>query len=144
MVAIWPQRDSISQLEAQLLATDLVLSLLKDYSHERAAVTQHPQSLNWITSYLSLHLAEDLLVEDMARRANLSESRFCAVFRQRFGVPPHRYLLRLRVQHAEELLRSTDYTLQQIAEFCGFADVHHFSKSFKRIIGMPPGVYRAA
>lgn len=143
MVGVWQQRDAISRLEAQLLATELVLLRLKDYSSPPASAPQRSQSLDWLTSYLLFHLSEPLLVEDMARRAHLSPSRFNAVFRQRFGTSPHQYLLRLRVQHAQELLNSTDFTLQKIAEYCGFADVHHFSKAFRKVTGLSPGAYRA-
>ena len=55
---------------------------------------------------------------------------------------PHQYLIHLRVQRAQELLLGSDRSLAQIAEQCGFADVHHFSKTFKRVFGAPPGAYR--
>lgn len=142
MVATWKQLDPLSQLEAQQLATDVVLLLLKDFYSAKYVVTQTPQSLNWITSYLSFHLAETLSVADMARRAQLSPSRFSAVFRQSFGLSPHKYLLRMRVEHAEELLKSTELSLQHIAEYTGFSDVHHFSKAFKKTTGLNPGEFR--
>jgi AraC-like DNA-binding protein len=40
------------------------------------------------------------------------------------------------------LLTTTDLPLREIAQSCGFADVHHFSKAFKRIVGVSPGAYR--
>jgi transcriptional regulator GlxA family with amidase domain len=52
--------------------------------------------------------------------------------------------LRLRIEHAQELLRTTDLLQRDIAAYCGFADVHHFSKAFKRITQLPPGAYRTA
>jgi AraC-like DNA-binding protein len=64
------------------------------------------------------------------------------VFRETFGMPPHQYLLKLRLQHSEELLRTTELTLQDIAVYCGFADVHHFSKAFKHTRGIWPGAFR--
>jgi transcriptional regulator GlxA family with amidase domain len=52
--------------------------------------------------------------------------------------------LRLRIAHAQELLRTTDPPQCDIAAYCGFADVHHFSKAFKRITRLSPGAYRTA
>lgn len=52
--------------------------------------------------------------------------------------------LRLRIEHARELLRTTDLPQRDIAQYCGFADVHHFSKAFKRLTRLPPGAYRTA
>jgi transcriptional regulator GlxA family with amidase domain len=78
----------------------------------------------------------------MAARAGLSPSRFAARFKATYGMPPHRYLLEMRVAHAGELLRSTPLSQEEIAAYCGFADIHHFSKRFKRCTGMTPGAYR--
>ncbi len=143
MVQCWLERDVLSVLEAQQLGTELVLAILKQYAPAatKPSASTTP-SLNWITSFLTFNLTEPLSVEEMARRASLSPSRFSAVFRQTFGMPPHQYLMRLRLQHSEELLRTTSLTLQDIAVYCGFADVHHFSKAFKRVRGLAPGAFR--
>jgi transcriptional regulator GlxA family with amidase domain len=144
MITTWQHLDPLSQLEAQQIATEVVLLLLKDYYASKHVVAPIPQPLNWIASYLSFHLAESLSVADMARRARLSPTHFSVVFRQHFGLSPHRYLLLMRVQHAEELLKSTDLSLLHIAEYTGFSDVHHFSKTFKKITGVTPGAFRKA
>ena len=52
--------------------------------------------------------------------------------------------LRLRIEQAQELLRTTDLPQRDIAEYYGFADIHHFSKAFKRITRLPPGAFRLA
>jgi transcriptional regulator GlxA family with amidase domain len=52
--------------------------------------------------------------------------------------------LRLRIEHAQALLHTTDLPQRDIAEYCGFADIHHFSKAFKRITQLSPGAYRTA
>lgn len=144
MVQLWLEQETLALLEAQHLATELVLAILKQYAPPSRSSGSSPPTLNWITSFLSFHLNEPLSVEDMARRANLSPSRFSAVFKATFGVPPHQYLLQLRLRHSEELLSTTELTLADIAVYCGFADVHHFSKAFKRARGLWPGEYRQA
>ncbi|MBO2945357.1 helix-turn-helix transcriptional regulator [Paenibacillus sp. F411] len=55
---------------------------------------------------------------------------------------PHQYLLHMRIQHACELLRQSDWTQEEIAAYCGFSSVHHFSKMFKSRMGLSPGKYR--
>jgi AraC-like DNA-binding protein len=140
-VGMWQSRDALSQLEAQSLMTEIVLAVLRDHSDASTRVAHSPQNLNWITAYLQLHLSERIAVEDMARRARLSPSRFAAAFRQNFGCAPHQYLLRLRVLHAQELLQSSASTIE-IAELTGFSDVHHFSKAFKKLTGQTPGEWR--
>ena len=142
MVEAWQSGDAISRLEANHLALGLLLSIFRQYGRIPPSSFRRPQSLNWVSSYLSFHIGEPLSVADMAERANLSPSRFSALFRQHFGQPPHQYFLHLRIEHAQELLQTTDLPLREIAESCGFADVHHFAKAFKRFVHTPPGAYR--
>lgn len=142
MVEEWQDGDPISRIEANHLATGLVLALCKQYRQPQSRLPRRPHSLSWIPSYLSFHIGEPLSVAEMASRANLSRSRFGVVFREHFGLSPHQYFLRLRIEHAQELLRSTDLPMSEIAEYCGFADVHHFSKAFKRISYVTPGAFR--
>jgi AraC-like DNA-binding protein len=144
LIGIWQRRDLLGQLESQYLAIGLILSLLQSHTRGSAESSDQPEFLNWIVSFMSLHLSEPLRVADMARRAGLSPSRFSAVFRDRFGRPPHQFLLHLRIQRAQDLLRHTGLTLQQVSDRCGFADVHHFAKTFKKVTRQTPGSYRRA
>lgn len=141
-IGLCEQGDLVSQLEAHQLLHELIMQIVKKYGSFHAPRFGRPQSLNWITSYFSLHLAEPLSLSAMAERAQLSPSRFSAVFRRQFGMPPHQYLLHLRIEHAQTLLAGTDLKLHDIADYCGFADVHHFAKTFKKITGESPGSYR--
>ncbi|MBB6673443.1 helix-turn-helix domain-containing protein [Cohnella nanjingensis] len=143
VVEYWQYRDPVAQLRAQAGMTELSILLLEDYLTDRPSQSISQQTLNWITSYFSLHLDQEVRIEDMARRANLSPSRFNAVFKEQYGVTPHQYLLDMRISHARELLQNTDLSQEQIAAYCGFADVHHFSKSFRKKMGLPPGRYRS-
>jgi len=143
-IGVWQRRDFLGQLESQYLATGLVLSLLQAHSRGSVESSDRPEFLNWIISFMSLHLSEPLSVEDLARRAGLSASRFSSVFRDRFGRPPHQFLLHLRVQRAQDLLQHTGLSLREISSRCGFSDVHHFSKVFKKITGHTAGSYRRA
>jgi AraC-like DNA-binding protein len=141
-IGIWQRSDFLGQLESHYLATGLVLSVLQGYSRPSSDSPDRPEFLNWITSFMSLHLSEPLSVSDMAARAGLSPSRFSQVFRNRFGRPPHQFLLHLRVQRAQDLLHHTSLTMRDISAQCGFSDVHHFAKTFKRLSGQTPGSYR--
>jgi transcriptional regulator GlxA family with amidase domain len=130
------------QIETQNRLAEIVLSILRDVTQNAPCVPVAPCSLDWLTSYLMLHLGEAISVEDMARRANLSPSRFAAAFRDHFGMAPHRYLTHLRLAHAQELLKNSPATIAEIARLCGFADVHHFSKSFRLHTGLTLGAFR--
>lgn len=133
------QQDPLIQLKTQHLVTEIVISLLEMY-YQGPSTRAH--SFDWITSYFSHHLSEPISLEDMAARANLSVSRFSIMFKQRYGISPHQYLMNMRVNHAKELLSNTELSQDSIAVYCGFADLHHFSKTFKKRTGYTPGEHR--
>ncbi|RAP74099.1 helix-turn-helix domain-containing protein [Paenibacillus montanisoli] len=142
MIGLCLSGQPYSALEVQSIATELVLSLVRQYGQSKPSASPAPQDLNWITSYFSFHLSENISVHDMARRANLSTSRFSKLFLKTFGVSPYQHLLQLRLKHANELLRGGSLKLHQIAEYCGFANEQHFSKAYKKAFGISPGSAR--
>ncbi|WP_227793469.1 helix-turn-helix domain-containing protein [Paenibacillus guangzhouensis] len=142
MISLWQQRDPLSQIKAQHTATEIFIAILDNHAQLHRPGREHTQDLSWMHSYLSFHLGETLSIGDMARRASLSPSRFSAVFKEQFGMAPHQYLLNMRVEHAKELLEVTTLSQEEIASYCGFANIHHFSKVFRKRTGRSPGGWR--
>lgn len=78
---------------------------------------------------------------DLAHVCGLSEVYFRKLFTEEFHVTPHRYLVGLRIQKAQQLLREGGFRVAQVAERCGFSNEYHFSRAFKRLTGMTPSEY---
>ena len=77
-------------------------------------------------------------LEQLAAVAGLSVSSFKRVFKEVAGIPPHTYILRKRIDHAQNLLRTGAGTVTEIAFECGFPSSQYFATAFKRITGMTP------
>jgi transcriptional regulator GlxA family with amidase domain len=99
-------------------------------------------ALRRVAEYIEKNSTERIMLEELAALANLSPCRFATVFRREIGLPPHRYLCHVRVQHAIALLRS-GVPLAMAASEAGFFDQSHFSRHFKSICGVTPGKYLA-
>ena len=84
----------------------------------------------------------NLQLQDAAREACMSNSRFSTVFAQETGMTFTEYLSRLRLGRAKELLLSTDMRSSQIALESGYSDSHYFSYHFKKATGMTPSEFR--
>ena len=94
-------------------------------------------------AYLAQHFSDpNLMLQDVAKAVNMSNSRFSTVFAQQSGKTFTEYLTGLRLQRARELLRETDMRSSQIAFEVGYNDAHYFSYLFKKSTGMTPGEYR--
>lgn len=86
-----------------------------------------------------LHISE---IAEVAAVSNLSEFHFYRSFKEAFGITPYQYLLRCRLQFAEQLIRQNNQSLSSIALTCNFPDLFTFSKAFKRQFGVSPSIYQ--
>lgn len=87
---------------------------------------------------------DDLSSRDFARIAGMSSSHFDRVFRQMLETSPRQYFLRVRVEAACRRLAESHDTIAAIALASGFHDHAHFTRSFRRIMGLTPSAYRVA
>nr|WP_272948109.1 helix-turn-helix transcriptional regulator [Paenibacillus sp. A3] len=60
------------------------------------------------------------------------------------GVTPHQYLIHLRIERSEQLIRCGNMSMKEIAAQVGFSDQAHFTKLFKRVTGLTPVKYASA
>jgi transcriptional regulator GlxA family with amidase domain len=84
-----------------------------------------------------------LAVTDLARRVNLSRSRFTHLFRADIGCSPARYLREARLDRARQLLEDTALSIKEIMFRVGFNDPSHFTRDFARRYGASPRTFRA-
>ncbi|MBR2930552.1 MAG: helix-turn-helix transcriptional regulator [Clostridia bacterium] len=78
-------------------------------------------------------------VRSLAKRMNVTETYLRRLFNEKFSTSPIRYLTRLRLDHAHQLLESGYYTVEEVARLSGYNDPKYFSTLFKRHFGISPG-----
>lgn len=88
--------------------------------------------------YIEKHPAENTTVAELAAMCFLSESYFRSRFRAYAGCSPTDYRNRLRIGKAKELLQSSLWTTDLIAEALGFYDTSHFYRVYKKVTGQTP------
>ncbi len=94
-------------------------------------------------AYLDRHFDGEVTLEAVAAAAGLSRFQLVRVFARRFGLTPHAWLLRRRVNHAKALLRA-GVAPAEAALASGFADQSHMGLHFRRLVGLTPAAYRRA
>ncbi|MBD0276003.1 MAG: helix-turn-helix transcriptional regulator [Acetobacteraceae bacterium] len=94
--------------------------------------------------YIEANSSHDLPLAELASVAGLSEPHFARAFRLTTGDPPHRFVVRRRVERAKALLRDTEEPVSQIALASGFASHSHLSTRFRRLVGVTPSAFRDA
>jgi AraC family transcriptional regulator len=94
------------------------------------------------TELLEAHLDGNITLRKVAEACNLSVSHFARAFKQTFRMPPYQWLIERRVDRAKDLMTNSRLPLADIATQCGFADQSGLNRIFKRIHGVPPGIWR--
>jgi AraC family transcriptional regulator len=94
------------------------------------------------TGLLEAHLDGRISLQQVAEACELSISHFARAFKRTFRKPPYRWLIERRVDMARDLMKNPRLPLAEIAIKCGFADQSALNRSFKRIHGVTPGIWR--
>jgi AraC family transcriptional regulator len=94
-----------------------------------------------VTAYIEEHLPEQIPLATLAQLARLSPYHFCRAFKQSFGLPPHRYHTKLRIERAKVLLENRPLSVTQIGMTLGFSETSSFTAAFRRATGLTPSAY---
>jgi len=101
-----------------------------------------PWQARRVASYVTEHLGSRIRTTDLAAVAQLSASHFTRAFKETFGETPLGYVSRQRMHYAQELMLRSGECLSQIALTCGHCDQSHFTRVFRRKVGMSPRAWR--
>ncbi len=98
--------------------------------------------LDQIQQLMHRRIDRELDLDDLAQAANLSKFHFVRKFKQLTGHAPIQHFIHIKMQHACQLLDTTQEPVKRIANRVGYDDPHYFSRLFKRVIGVSPQQYR--
>ena len=101
-----------------------------------------PGAMRRVREHVEGHLSESMDLAELAAVAGLSVYHFTRAFKQSAGVTPHHYLVRRRIERAQEMLARSGLPLSEIALATGFSDQSHLSRHFRQMLGMTPGQFR--
>lgn len=135
------EQTSALERESRLLWTlaRLIVCYADDHPRIRPLTKEH-MGIRRARSYLDEHYADNVSLEQLATIAQLSPFHLLRLFRNQMNLPPHAYQIQVRVTRARQLLQM-GMPCVDTALAVGFADQSHFTKHFKRIVGVPPGLY---
>lgn len=121
-----------------------ILALLSNelYKETPSATGTGKAKISEVISRIQLAPGMNMSVTKCAQLCNMSKVHFSRVFKQTVGMPPMKFMLKLRIDRARELLEFTDKPIAEIAEASGFQDQSYFARTFKQLTGMSPTQFR--
>ncbi|MDD7391151.1 MAG: AraC family transcriptional regulator [Lachnospiraceae bacterium] len=123
--------------------TDLFCTLIQNtlpQTDEDAQKTPH--YLSDMKRRLEKNYDQPFQLSDFEQHYKISKYRLCREFSARFGKPPLQFLNQIRLNHAKEMLLTTDLSIHEISSLVGYENPTHFINLFKKYNGTTPGAFR--
>jgi RpiB/LacA/LacB family sugar-phosphate isomerase len=134
-------------LALHLLEQDHALAVVDAYLGATLAPVEAvgglpPRRLQRVFAHVRENITQELAVAEIARVVGMSQYYFSKLFKLSTGTTPHQYVMRQRVERAQELLREGRTPLAEVATHVGFETQSHFTSVFRRLCGVTPKHYR--
>ncbi len=148
LAALWQEmgrQDPAARLFVESMIAVLVVRLARladqhqELASRRAGLAPHQSAR--VIEYMRGHLDHRVTLGDLAALTGLSPWHFARAFRETHGLPPHRYLTRLRLDRARDLLVRTPLSVTEIASATGYSS-QQLARHFRRAFGVAPAAYR--
>jgi AraC family transcriptional regulator len=134
-----PYVDALTNVLAhELLRSEKKISQDSSVSRGGLATWQ----MRAVTRHIEEHLCERTPLVALAKLVRLSPSHFCRAFRQSFGIPPHEYHIRRRIEKAKALLAEREASVTGVGFALGYSHTSSFSVAFRKITGQTPIEFR--
>ena len=98
--------------------------------------------VNLAVEYIERHYTENFDLKELVQSSYLSQATMYRTFKKETGMTPVEYKNHLRIQKAKSMLRTEEYTINEIADFLGFDSIYYFCRVFKQLAKMSPTQYR--
>ena len=131
--------DSIEMME------QLHDRMVTDYTYKMKIIRQNAglsRPMTECMNYIYSHLRERITVKDLAEYTNNSASYISRLFKDELGVSTSDYIRNAKLEASKNLLRYSDYSLVEIANYFSFTSQSHFSQLFQKETGLTPKKYR--
>jgi len=134
------QQSSGLRLALDMLVLD-VMRTFSDPVGARSSVAKHPAVLRAV-HLLDTRFREPWGLNEIADKVEMSRAHLATLFQRDTGIPLHKFLMRARISHAQQLLRNSEQSCESVAKECGFTTIQHFSRAFKLQTGITPIRFR--
>ena len=97
-----------------------------------------------IVRYINSHYRERITLDNLSRQFHLSPSHLSRMFKEVTGFGLNEFINQVRIKEAQRLLRTTRYSVTEVAAQTGYDNITHFGRTFKKMTGSSPSRYRKA
>ena len=100
-------------------------------------------ALRRVPEHIEANMHRGPRLAELGRLVHMSAFHFARLFKTSTGLPPHRFVVVRRIEHAKRLLAYGDISIATVGRVVGFRTPSHFTSAFRRVAGVTPSAYRA-
>ena len=137
--------QSCERLDTAKKITNLQYHMVLEFTErvERLHLDEHPGKLAVaVANYVQHHLSENISTEALAQSLYMGRSYLSTKFHSETGIKLNDFILQQKTEEAKRLLRYTDRSAAAIGDYLAFSSPAHFSRVFKKYVGLTPNEYR--
>ena len=132
-------KDSTSSQIHDVLNTLVIYTIENEQKSQKR---QHSDDINVVIDFIQNNYSDSISIDDMIQNIHISKYHFIRLFRRIMGTTPYNYLTNYRINKSKLLLRTTNKSIAEISEECGFLDTSNFISQFKKNTNQKPTDYR--
>lgn len=135
--AAWKSRCPGYNIYIQSLVYSIIFEIIS-----AKAVNEYQSSfVNDVIQYMNSNYMSKLTLDTLAKVSGYSTSYFKKRFSELTGISPMKYLNKIRLERAKDMLKAGLFSVGEISEACGFDNIYYFSNTFKKYFGVSPKNY---
>jgi AraC-like DNA-binding protein len=134
--------ENAARLAVMARLVEALVPSVTEPANKRAVAALPKWRLKRVLTYIDSNIGEPITLTNLAATAGLSRMYFAKQFRATTGIRPHDFVLRKRIERAQQMLAATSDALVDIALSVGFQTQAHFTTVFKKIAGNTPYQWR--
>lgn len=135
----------MDSLQTQKAIAELHDSMALDFTEKMLLLKKYSvisKSITMCIEYVYNHIHDRITVEDLAEHTELSPSYLSRLFKKELGVSISDYIREQKIAKAQNLLRYSDFSMVEIANYLSFSSQSHFIQTFEKLVGVTPKKYR--
>ncbi len=132
------KNDLLRDRELSLLLERLFIETSRAKNDSDLDISALAKSIRFINENYPAKIS----IPDLARLEGVCVTSYNLLFKKQMGMSPTKYIIKLRIEHAITLLESTNLSIEEVGESCGYPDINFFSRMFKKHVGISPSSYR--
>lgn len=135
-----PGFEEISKRYIEIILIQLLRH--EDFSIRNSLNKKNHKEIQTVKNYMKVNYHKNITLDDLVELVHINKFYLIRIFKQEVGMSPIDYLIHVRIDEAQKMLRNTNIAIADIAHLVGFQSPSHFSKTFRELSNMTPSQYR--